>query len=122
MQDLDKDVTEYSDLRLALDVKLRQQSLSGGGYVGTEYPVQVRLTYRSANTETPVVWGFYYQNLDNNRVDSGTLVPQDTWLHHAVPVNLMTLFPPPQRLLSLQVSASGHDYDSFVTNVSLTAQ
>ncbi|MSQ10902.1 MAG: hypothetical protein EXR52_07880 [Dehalococcoidia bacterium] len=122
VQDLDKDATEYSDLRLALDMKLSYQSLSGGGYVGTEYPVLVRLVYRSANTETPVVFGFYYQNADNNRVDNGTPIPQNTWVHHAIPLNLMTLFPPPQRLLSLQVTASGHDYESFITNVSLTAQ
>lgn len=122
VQDLDKDVTEYSDLRLALEMKVRHQSLSGGGYVGTEYPVLVRLVYRSANTETPVVFGFYYQNTGSNRVDNGTLVPQDTWVQHTVPVNLMTLFPPPQRLLSLQISASGHDYESFITSVTLTAQ
>lgn len=121
-QDLDKDVSDYTDLRLSLDIKLKHQSLSGGGYQGSEYPVLVRLTYRSATSEPTAAWGFYYQNVDNNRTDLGTQVPRDAWVRYTVPVNLMTLNPPPQRLLSLQVSASGHDYESLVANVSLTAQ
>ena len=43
--------------------QVRSASLSGGGYLGTEYPLMLRLRYRDAagNGQT---WyrGFYYQN------------------------------------------------------------
>ena len=121
-QDLDKDLSDYKDLRLSLDLRIKNQNLSGGGYLGTEYPVLVRLTYRSSGNETSAAWGFYYANPDNNRTDVGVQVPQDTWTHFASPFNLMALSPPPQRLLSVQVSGSGWDYDSLATNISVTVQ
>lgn len=121
-QDLDRDVTDYKELRLSLDMRIKHQNLSGGGYLGTEYPVLVRLTYRSANNETSAAWGYYSQNSDNNRTDIGAQAPDDQWIHVVIPQNLMTLNPPPQKLVSIQVSASGWDYESLVGNISLTGQ
>jgi hypothetical protein len=121
-QDIDRDMTDFKDLRLGLDMRVKYQNLSGGGYIGTEYPVLVRLTYRYAGGETSVTWGFYYENPDNNRTDFGVPVPKDAWVHYEVPVNIITLNPPPQRIMSLQVSASGWDYESLVTKISLAGQ
>lgn len=122
-QELDKDVSDFKELWLALDMRIRQQSLSGGGYLGSEYPVIVRVNYRTVTgSEGSAVYGFYYQNDDRNRTDFGTQVPPDTWTAFTAPNNLMALNPPPQRVLSIQVGASGWDYDSLVAGVSLSGQ
>ena len=118
-QEIGTDITDYTELLLSLEMRLAYQSLSGGGYVGSEYPLLVQVKYRTAKSEDAVVYGFYYQNEANNRTDYGIQMPKNVWVKYTVPVNLLTLNPRPQRISSIQVSASGWDYESLVTNISL---
>ena len=121
-QEIGRDVADFTELYLSLDVKLLQQSLSGGGYQGTEYPIIVRVNYRSAAGDGLVVYGFYYENTTNNRTDFGTLVPRGVWASYTTPVNMMSLVPRPQRILSVQVGAAGWDFESMAANVRLTGR
>lgn len=121
-QEVARDVSHFTSLSLALDLRLVTQSLSGGGYLGTEYPLYVRVTYRTGAGDGSLFYGFYYQNVANNRTDQGVGVQHDAWARFVAPVNLMTLNPRPQRILSVQVGASGWDYESLVTNIRLEGQ
>ena len=122
-QGVDADVADFTKLELSLDLKLVHQSLSGGGYQGSEYPILVRVNYLSTRGENFKVFGFYYQNEANNRTNDGVGVTQNIWEQYTVPDNLMeTLSPPPLIILSIRVEASGWDYDSLVSSVSLLGE
>lgn len=121
-QEIHRDVSDFTDLRPILELRLEHQSLSGGGYLGSEYPIIIRVNYRTATTDYTAGYGFYYQNLANNRTDDGLPVPASVWVKFTAPTNLMTLSPPPKQVLSIQVSASGWDYESLVANISLAGQ
>lgn len=122
VQHIEREVSDLSSLRLSLRMKLIHHSLSGGGYLGSEYPVLVRLVYRAVDGDGYGVWGFYYHNEADNRTDNGQQVPEATWVSYTVPYNLMDLSPRPRRILYLQVSASGWDYESLVTGISLEGE
>ena len=121
VQQLNADVSVYPQVTLSAQVKVRSASLSGGGYLGTEYPLMLRLRYRDAagNGQT---WyrGFYYQNPERRPTDRGELVPQDTWVRFQL--DLAELPEPPVFLYALEVLGAGHDFDALVTHVQLIPQ
>lgn len=121
-QEINQDISDFSALRLSVEFRLLFQSVSGGGYLGSEYPVMLRLNYKTPEGDNFNVYGFYYQNEARNRTDNGVQAPYQAWTQYTVPENLMTLNPPPRQILSLEVSASGHDYESLVSRVSLVGQ
>jgi len=102
-------------------VQVRSASLSGGGYLDTEYPVMFRLRYRDAvgNGQT---WyrGFYYQNPERRPTDHGELVPENAWTHFQL--DLAELPEPPVFVYALEVLGAGHDFDALVADVQLTPQ
>jgi hypothetical protein len=120
-QDLHVDVAVYPRLMLSALVKVEVASLSGGGYLGTEYPLMLRLRYRDAagNGQT---WyrGFYYQNAEGRPTGRGELVPRGEWAR--VQVDLSALPERPVFLYSLEVLGAGHDFDALVTDVRLVAE
>ncbi|MBI2952941.1 MAG: FecR domain-containing protein [Chloroflexi bacterium] len=124
-QPLNKDITDFDTVKLGMDLKLINQSLSGGGIAGSEYPAMVRLKYKDIyGSEAMVVQGFYYQNTDNYPTSNGRLVPQNQW--QTFQLDLLgpdaRLQPRPSNLLWLEIAASGHNYESLVTNISLMAE
>ncbi len=124
-QQLNKDITDFRSVKLGIDLKLVNQSLSGGGIVGSEYPLLIRLKYRDVyNSEAYFVRGFYYQNQDNFPTHNGQLEPQHQW--QSFEIDLLDvesrIIPRPSYLLWIEVAASGHNYESFATNVRLIAQ
>lgn len=121
-QEINRDVEDFSDLRLSLDLRLDLQAQSGGGYFGSEYPAWVQITYEAADSIRNLRYGFYIQNAANNRTDSGVPTAQGEWAHFEAPLNLMTLVPQPLRILSIQVGGSGWDFDSYVSQVSLAGR
>jgi hypothetical protein len=121
-QEIDQDVSDFRYLTLSLQLKLVYQSLSGGGYLGSEYPVLVKVYYRSERGDNILVYGFYYQNKAGNLTTNGTLLPQKEWVSYTVPQNLMSVDPAPLRILALEVTASGHDYESLVKEVGLEGE
>ncbi len=112
-----------SSLVIRANVKVSYQSLSGGGYLASEYPLMIRLKYRDKyGSENEWVQGFYYENPGNNPVTHGELIPRDTW-HYFDSKNLLdSLDPKPTRIVSLRVYASGWDYESQIRYISLAVQ
>jgi hypothetical protein len=126
LQELDLDVRDANSLEVHLSVRVIHQSLSGGGWLSSEFPVMVRLRFRDANgREHDWVRGFYYANWEDLSVrddewSRGILIPQDFW-HSFEANNLMLSLgdQKPAHLISLSVYASGHDYESMVSDVGL---
>ncbi len=123
-QALNRDVTDFQVLRLSFDLKLTHQSLSGGGWLGSEYPLLVRLRYRdAASNEQTWVRGFYFRNEENRLTTNGVAVPAQMWVPFTV--NLFDpeeVSPRPAVLLWVEIEASGWEFESYVTNIQLLAE
>jgi hypothetical protein len=120
-----KDVTDFLRLRLSVDVKVIYQSLSGGGVMGSEHPIAVRIRYRAGAEDVSHIWyhGFYYHNDDASPVGPASRVPQSDWQHFEFDLydpEVMALRP--SEILTFEVIASGHDYESLVGEVSLVGE
>ncbi len=123
IQTINRDVSDFHVLKLTADIRLHNQSLAGGGYLSSEYPLILRLKYRDANgSEVEWVHGFYYQNTTNNPTNNGEQIPVDTWY----PFESGNLFETqkftPFYITTLELYASGWDYESYVTNVRLVVE
>lgn len=122
-QQINREVSDYRSVRLLADVRVQYHSLSGGGVVSSEYPLILRLKYRDVyGSEAEWVHGFYYQNTANNPTNNGELVLSNVWVPYESGNLLETLDPRPFFITSLQVYASGWDYDSFVTGIRLIVE
>lgn len=123
LQQIDRDVSDFRSLVFSADVRLHYQSLSGGGYLSTEYPLLVRLKYRDVDgNEHESVHGFYYQNDDQNPTNNGERIPQDTWVPYETGNLMEGLEQRPFRLVSLAIYASGWDYESYISSIKLTVE
>ncbi len=123
IQTINKEVSDYRVMRLAADIRLHYQSLSGGGILSSEYPLILRLKYRDQyGSEGEWVHGFYYQNVNNNPTVNGEYVPQDVWVPFESGNLLELAEPRPFFITSLQIYASGWDYESYVTAVRLIVE
>lgn len=122
-QTLNKLVAPYDSLKLRFDVKLINQSLSGGGQLNSEFPLMVRVNYKDIyGNDNHLVRGFYYKNPDDFHVDEiGRQIPPDTWFQFEIP-DLTSELQDPLIITSIQVYASGWDYESLVSEVGLTAE
>jgi len=109
-----------TSLAVRATLKVRYQQLSGGGYLASEYPLMIRLTYRDLyDSEVEWIQGFYYQNVDGNPTTYGLQIPRDRW-YVFESENLLEALPlKPVRIMSLRVYASGWDYDSLVSDINL---
>jgi hypothetical protein len=126
IQLIDRDVRDYSSLQLSCEVLVNGQSLRGGGYQSTEFPVMIELQYRDTfGNQHWRHWGFYY--LDPGvgpqwrTVVNGIKVIQGEW-YLLETDNLMQPtdeVPPPVLIESVRIYASGWDWDSAVTNIAL---
>lgn len=122
-QQINREVSDYRSVRLLADVRVQYHNLSGGGVVSSEYPLILRLKYRDVyGSEAEWVHGFYYQNTANNPTNNGELVLSNVWLPYESGNLLETLDPRPFFITSIQVYASGWDYDSFVTGIRLIVE
>ncbi len=123
-QALNRDVSDMQSLQLLLDLKLTAQTLSGGGWQGSEYPLMVRVKYRDTyDSEAMLVRGFYFQNKDKHPVPNGSEVAQDQWQTYALDLfDATTVKPRPSYLLSIEVAGSGWDYESRASNIRLAAE
>jgi hypothetical protein len=122
IQQVNREVSDYRSIRLMADVRLQNQSLSGGGILSSEYPLILRMRYRDVyGSEAEWVHGFYFQNINNNPTNNGELAPQGVWVPYES-TNLFEIDPRPFFITSLQVYASGWDYDSYVTGVRLVVE
>ena len=108
----------YTSLKLRAEIRITDQSLSGGGYLDTEYPLILRLVYKDAGGGESVWWrGFYIQNDASNPTRNGELLRGDVWV--PVELELRDINPRPFQIVRLEVMASGWDFDSQVSDIRL---
>ncbi len=122
-QVIDRDVSDFRSLTLLADVRVDSHNLSGGGYLSTEYPLILRIRYKDVNgNEADHIIGFYVQNDTHNPTANGQSIPSGTWVPYDSSNLLARLPVKPFRVISVEVYGSGWDYESYVSNVQLTAE
>ena len=123
IQQINREVSDYHTMQLSADIRVHNQSLSGGGVLSSEYPLILRIRYRDAYG-SPAEWvhGFYIQNLTNNPTNNGQLITQDVPFPYESENLFDVLDPKPFYITSVQIYASGWDYDSSVSGVRLVVE
>ncbi len=125
-QEINRDVNIYDDLSIQLDVRLMHQSLPGAGYLSSEFPLRVEVSYTDIYGKQ-LRWGhgFYFRDPEdlNWRVVEGEKIPPFSWYTYKSP-NLMELLSEtrPARIDSIRIYASGWNYQSMVSEVYLLAE
>lgn len=124
-QIIDQDVRDYNFLNLRLDVRLMFQSLPGGGYMSSEFPLMVRLNYTDVyGKEQFWVHGFYYRDPEQNwPILDGEKIPSAVWYPYESG-NLIQILQAtrPAHINSIRIYASGWNYESMVAEVGLIAR
>ncbi len=123
-QEINRDLADpLTTLKVRATIKLLNQSLSGGGYLSSEYPLMIRIRYRDVyGSENEWIHGFYYQNRDNNPTMNGQEIAQNKWYFYESE-NLLDVLPEtPSRIIWLRVYASGWSYESLVSEISLIVE
>lgn len=121
VQVIDQDVSAYRNVTLTAWVKVKHASLSGGGYLGSEYPVMFRVNYTDERGGRPG-WtrGFYYANPENRPTTNGELVARGEW--YPMLERLSALPERPIFIHSIEVLSAGHDFDAVVADVRLNVE
>jgi len=125
-QSIEQDVNVYDSLSLALDVKLLYQSLSGAGYLSSEFPLRVEISYTDIyGKELSWGHGFYFRDPENEnwKIINGDKAPAYVWHTYQSP-NLMELLAEtrPARINSVRIYASGWNYQSMVSEAYLLVE
>jgi hypothetical protein len=127
-QIVDQDVHSFTSLKLAFEVLVNYQSLPGGGYQSTEFPIMVELNYRDRmGNRRSSHWGFYYQDPGTGRewltMVNGLKVIQGEWYPFESDNLLQSMGDiRPVHIESLRIYASGWDWNSAITDISLLVQ
>lgn len=126
-QEINRDVQGYDSLDLRVDLKLLYQSVPGGGYLASEYPVMVDIAYTDIYGKN-LHWyqGFYYLDLPTESTwasPTGEKIPQNFWYTYESP-NLFEELKEtrPAQITAITVYASGHDFDGLVSDVALSVR
>lgn len=131
-QTLGTDISRARAISVTAELQVLGQSVPGGGARGTEYPLIVRLHTEDGRGEQ-CDWsvGFYAvapEPGSEYRTDTGVEVPLAGWYRFGsgdllAPQNKLGFenhIPPcgrPAKLLWIEISASGHDYDSQIDSI-----
>jgi len=117
-QTLNRDVTGARSIQVRASVKVDEASLSGGGYLGSEYPMMLRVRYRDSRGANQV-WtqGFYYANPENRPTPMGQLVPRGAWTD--VSFDLTQPRNPPISIDSIEIFGAGHTFDASIADIQL---
>ncbi len=121
MQEINRDISAYRNVSFTAWVKISSASLSGGGYLGSEYPIMFRVNYTDEKGGRPG-WshGFYHANPDNRPTPGGELIAPGQWFPY---LGRLTDLPDrPAFIRSIEVLSAGHDFDALVTDVRLMAE
>lgn len=124
VQDVNKDVRDFTSLKFHADVQLLYQSLSGGGYLSSEFPIIVRVDYKDQyGIDRFWTKGFYYQNEANFPIQNGIQIPRYRWYPYESG-NLMVELGDirPNWITSVRIYASGWNYQSMVSEVGLIVE
>ncbi len=125
LQVINKDVRDFTFLQLQLSVRLLDQSLPGGGTLSSEFPIIVRIDYKDINgNDNFWTHGFYFKDpIEGWPIINGEKIPRYVWYPYESP-NLMEELRDvkPAFIKSIRIYASGHDYQSMVSQVQLLAK
>ena len=121
-QQVDRKVGLNESLFLLVNLRIDYQSLPGAGDLSSEFPVRVEIGYTDIYGQERA-WGhgfFYLDPLPRYWIENGEQIPAGTWYAYESP-NLMSLLSltRPDRIDYVRIHASGHDYDSYVGDISL---
>jgi hypothetical protein len=129
-QQVNKDVRDFQSLRIFAEVLLVNQSLQGGGQLGSEFPIMIHVAYKDADgNDRDWFHGFYYSPPPDNYIiydqpdNSSERIARFIWYPYES-VNLLTTLGPakPSFIESIRIYASGWIYDALVANISLLAE
>jgi hypothetical protein len=129
-QQVNKDVRDFQSLRIFAEVLLVNQSLQGGGQLGSEFPIMIHVAYKDADgNDRDWFHGFYYSPPPDNYIlydqpdNSSERVARFIWYPYES-VNLLTTLGPakPSFIESIRIYASGWIYEALVANISLLAE
>jgi hypothetical protein len=120
-QEINRDVTPYRVVNLSGWVKVNFASLSGGGYLGSEYPLMIRVHFTD-DKGSRQVWskGFYYANPENRPTEIGESVPRGEW--YPFLIRLHQLPDRPTYIRSIEVLSSGHDFDALASYIQIVTE
>jgi len=123
-QKIDKALPDpISSLVIRANLKVTSQSLPGGGILASEYPLMIRMRYRDEfGNENEWIQGFYTGDPQGNPTGSGIQVPRDNGYYFETKNLLDSLKPRPARIVWIKVYASGWDYESVLSSISLEVQ
>ena len=119
-QIINRDIRDLAKLHIRARVRVDYQGLSGGGSLGTEYPIMLKLFYIDSHGQDQIWYqGFYSQNDDGFSISGGTEVPAGEWVVYDNPNLLQVLNPTPVFIRRIEALGSGWDFDSVVVEVVL---
>jgi hypothetical protein len=121
-QPLDVNVAGYRKLFLEAWVRVDRASLSGGGQLGSEYPMMLRIQYEGAPEGSQPDWvaGFYTANPELRPVaPSAVLWPARTWQLYRTDLMDTDESRQPYQLHEFEVMAQGHSYDASIAGIEL---
>jgi hypothetical protein len=130
IQPINRSVQDFDSLRIQLDVRIEQQSLPGGGTMGSEFPLMIHLAYKDTDGgDRGWYYGFYYVPASENWIlfdtpdNSSRRIVRQLWYPFESPNLLESLgAAKPVYLKYIRLYASGWLYDTYVANVTLLAQ
>ncbi len=121
-QQMNLDVSGYRSLYVDAWVRVDGASLPGGGQLGSEYPMMLRLQYEGPQEGSQPDWlvGFFAQQPDGWPLPEkiAQQVPAGQWFHFRSP-NLMDqeMSRRPFTLRRFEVMGQGHSYDAQVADM-----
>lgn len=116
-QYLEADVSAAAKLVLSVDVYLQYQQLGAGGYWGWEYPAWIIVEYLDAQGNRQIFRRAFYYWRQYVVLDFAEEIPRAVWYHYSA--DLLSLTPPPVKILSVSLQCNGWDAETYMTNVSL---
>jgi hypothetical protein len=120
-QKLDQDVSGFRHLWLRAWVRVDYADLSGGGTLGSEYPMMLQMKYEGPVEGSQIPWsiGLYYAT--DRPVPEGVAsqVPQGEWQPYEVDLKGTEVSNVPYRVLEFSVMGQGHSYDARISDISL---
>jgi hypothetical protein len=135
-QIVDEDVTDFDNLRLALSMRVSEQSLGVCGEQGSECPLIVRLDYQDVNgNDQTWLQGFFSQGTTGPTTpDVCVACPPPLNEHYRLPFGQLSFYESedllekldqigilPARIKSVTLIASGHTFDTEIVDVALLA-
>jgi hypothetical protein len=130
IQEVNRSVQDFESLRVQMDVSLEQQSLPGGGTLGSEFPIMIHLAYKDANgNDRDWYHGFYFAPPPENWLLSDTpdnsseRIARILWYPYES-VNLLDSLgtTKPIYIKYIRIYASGWIYQARIADVALLAQ